>query len=182
MARDTAGFTWPPGREDKVESEGGVQDGRNIRGGGSGRGATLLCAKRRNKETKERKERTELLSRFSNSTCKNREGNFQRQTGNVSVSEKKPQKKHGWVSFVHDKQSRASAFTPSLHPATREQPGINGVCRTVSAPGCVRPRRSCRLALANRCSVHMHRVRAGGRAGRRVQCWHVPNRPGRFCC
>lgn len=25
MARDTAGFTWPPGPEDKVESEGRVQ-------------------------------------------------------------------------------------------------------------------------------------------------------------
>lgn len=65
--------------------------------------------------------------------------------------------------------SWASVLTPSLHPATRERPGINGVCRTVSAWGGVWPRRSCRLALANRCSVHMHRVR--------VQCWHVPNRP-----
>lgn len=25
MARDTAGFTWPPGKEDKAESERGVQ-------------------------------------------------------------------------------------------------------------------------------------------------------------
>lgn len=25
MARDTAGFTWPPGMENKVQSEGGAQ-------------------------------------------------------------------------------------------------------------------------------------------------------------
>lgn len=55
MARDTAGFTWPPGWEDRVESEGGVQDGQNTRGGGR-RGARLLCAKRR-KDKRERQEK-----------------------------------------------------------------------------------------------------------------------------
>lgn len=34
MARDTAGFTWPPGNEDKAESEGGVQ---RVGGGQGGR-------------------------------------------------------------------------------------------------------------------------------------------------
>lgn len=136
MARDTAGFTWPPGREDKVESEGGVQDGRNIRGGGR-RGAALLCAKRRKNKQKKGKKELNYCNGFQIQLAKieRKKNGFSRQTGKVSVSEKKT--KTWLVSFVHDKQSRASVFRPSLHPATREQPGINGVCRTVSAPGCV---------------------------------------------